>query len=118
MNGGFNIKPNSLASQLGDGVTMIKLCREVNILLYRNYNKLLFKAIVAQNLHCPVIGGTTFIKDNIKQDFLLNHIYLLGTRCTVHRTQREALLPISQHSNIIHYTNTIGATNLKAQKST
>merc|ERR1712115_393779 len=55
---GFDIYPNTQASQLGDGITMIKLCGEINVCLYRNDYKLRFRAIMAQNLHCPVIGGT------------------------------------------------------------
>merc|ERR1712041_14744 len=83
----------------GDGVTMIKSCGEIDIPLYRNEHKLRFRAIVAQHLHCPVIGGTTFIKDNnIKQDFVNNQITLLGNKCTVPSTQREALLPISTNT--------------------
>ena len=73
--------------------------------LYRKDHKLRFRAIVAQNLHCPVIGGTTFIKDNnIKQDFVHNQISLLGNKCTVPSTQREALLPIAQHISTNHNT--------------
>ena len=96
--GGFNIYPNSQASQLGDGITMIKSCGEIDVLLYKNDHERGFRAIVAQSLHCPVIGGTTFIKDNnIKQDFVHNQIYLLGNKCTVPSMQREALLPIAKH---------------------
>jgi len=103
---GFNIYPNNQSSQLGDGVTMIKSCGQVDVNLYRNSHKLRFRAIVARNLHCPVIGGTTFIKDNnIKQDFVCNQISLLGNRCTVPSTQREALLPIAQYNNTNHDTN-------------
>ena len=97
---GYKIYPNSQASQLGDGVTMIKSCGEIDIPLYRNEHKLRFRAIVAQHLHCPVIGGTTFIKDNnIKQDFVNNQITLLGNKCTVPSTQREALLPVATTNN-------------------
>ena len=70
---GFNISPNSQTSQLGDGVTIIKSCGEVYASLYRNAHKLRFRAIVAQHLHYPVIGGTIFVRDNnIKQDFVQN----------------------------------------------
>ena len=76
---------------------MIGLCGEVDVCLYRNDHKLKFRAIIAQNLYCPVIGGTTFTKDNIiKQDFIHNQISLLGNKCTVPATHREALLPITQ----------------------
>ena len=112
---GYKIYPNSQASQLGDGVTMIKSCGEIDIPLYRNEHKLRFRAIVAQHLHCPVIGGTTFIKDNnIKQDFVNNQITLLGNKCTVPSTQREALLPISTTHNHLTptclYSTTLGHT--------
>ena len=102
---GYNIYPNTQASQLGDGITMIESCGEIDVCLYRKDHKLRFRAIVAQNLHCPVIGGTTFIKDNnIKQDFVHNQISLLGNKCTVPSTQREALLPIAQHIGTNHNT--------------
>ena len=49
-----------------------------------------------------MIGGTTFIKDNnIKQDFVHNQITLLGNKCTVPATQREALLPVADGINTI-----------------
>ena len=84
---------------------MIESCGEIDVCLYRNDHKLRFRAIVAQNLHCPVIGGTTFIKDNnIKQDFVHNQISLLGNKCTILSTQREALLPIAQHNSTNHNT--------------
>ena len=96
---GFNICPNAQASQSGDGITMINSCGEIDVYLYRNDHKLRFRAIMAQNLHCPVIGGTMFIKDNnIKQDFVHNQISLLRNKCTVPSTH-EALLPIAQHIN-------------------
>ena len=105
INRGYIINPNSQSSQLGDGVTIIKSCGEIDVTFYRNSHKLRFRAIVARNLHCPVIGGTTFIKDNnIKQDFVHNQISLLGNKCIVPSTRREALLPISQHHNTIHNT--------------
>ena len=100
---GSNINPNSQTSQLGDGVTIIKSCGEVDVSLYRNAHKLRFRAIVAQHLHYPVIGGTTFIRDNnITQNFVHNQISLLGNKCTVPSTQREALLPITQQLNSQH----------------
>ena len=103
INRGFHINPNSQSSQLGDGVTMIKSCGEIDDHLHRNDNKLRFRAIVVQNLHYHVIGETTFVRDNnIKQDFVHNQISLLGRKCIVPSTQREALLPISQHNNTIH----------------
>ena len=85
---------------------MIKSCSEIYVYLYRNDNKLRFWAIVAQHLHYPVIGGTKFERDNnIKQDFVHNQISLLGNKCTVPSTQREALLPIAQHISTSHNTN-------------
>ena len=64
------------------------------------------------NLHCPAIGGTTFLVDNnIKQDFQHNQVSLLGNKSTVPSTHKEALMPISnqythaQH-NSIHTHNT------------
>ena len=66
---------------------MIESCGEIDVCLYRKDHKLRFRAIVAQNLHCPVIGGTTFIKDNnIKQDFVHNQISLLVNKCIVPST--------------------------------
>ena len=103
INLGFHINPNSQSLQLGDGVTMINLLGKMNIHLYRNSNKLHFQAIVVFSLPYPVIRGKIFIKDNnIKQYF----VSLLGNKCNVPNTQRETLLPISQHNNTIPNTNT------------
>ena len=75
----FQIKPNNQVSYLGDGLTSLKSCGEIDVTISRNDHPLRFRALVAQHLHCPVIGGTTFIKDNnIKQDFSNNIIHLLG----------------------------------------
>ena len=55
------IKPNNQVSHLGDGLTPLKSCGEIDTILYRNEHLLRFRALVAQNLHCTAIGGTTFI---------------------------------------------------------
>ena len=81
----FPIKANNQVSHLGDGLTSLKSCGEIDITIYRNEHPLRFRALVAQHLHCTAIGGTTFIKDNnIKQDFTNNIIHLLGNTCIVH----------------------------------
>ena len=101
--------------QLGDGVTLIKSCGQIDVPLYRNEHKLRYQAIVTENLHCPAIGGTTFLVDNnIKQDFQHNQVSLLGNKSTVPITHKEALMPISnlytnhaQHNSIhSHHTQT------------
>ena len=79
---------------------------EVDVHLFRNDNKLRFLAIVIQNLHSLVNIETTFIWDNIKQDFVYNQISLLGNHCTIPSMEREALLPVSNHTNTIHNTST------------
>ena len=90
----YHIKPNNQVSHLGDGLTLLKSCGEIDVTISRNDHPLRFRALVAQHLHCPVIGGTTFIKDNnIKQDFSNNIIHLLGNTCivpsTTHYTQHN-----------------------------
>ena len=62
---------------------------EVDVHLFRNDNKLRFLAIVIQNLHSLVNIETTFIWDNIKQDFVYNQISLLGNHCTIPSMERE-----------------------------
>ena len=95
----FPIKSNNQVSHLGDGLTSLKSCGEIDVTIYRNEHPLRFRALVAQHLHCTAIGGTTFIKDNnIKQDFSNNIIHLLGNTCIVPSTRREALLPVLQMS--------------------
>ena len=83
----FKIKPNKQVSQLGDGTTSIAAVGEIDECLYRNEHKLKYRALVTDRLHCPAIGGTTFILDNdIKQDFVKNQISLLGNKCSVPAT--------------------------------
>ena len=52
----FCIKPNNQVSHLGDGLTPLKLYREINVVLYRNEHGLRFQALVAQHLHYTAIG--------------------------------------------------------------
>ena len=84
---------------LGYGLTRLKSCGEIDIILYRNEHLLRFRAPVAQHLYCTAIGGTTFIKDNnIKQDFNNNIINLLDNTCIIPSTRKEAILPVLQMS--------------------
>ena len=95
----YHIKPNNQVSHLGDGLTPLKSCGEIDVTIYRNDHPLRFRALVTRHLHCPAIGGTTFLQDNnIKQDFSNNIIHLLGNTCIVPSTRREALLPVLQMS--------------------
>ena len=55
----YHIKPNNQISHLGDGITPLKSCGEIDITLYRNEHPLRFRALVARHLQCTAIGGTT-----------------------------------------------------------
>ena len=91
----FKILPNSQISYLGDGHTMIKACGEISTILYRDKIPMTFEALVCQDLHSLVIGGTLFIKTNgIKPDFINNTISLHNDRSTVPATTKEATLPV------------------------
>ena len=59
-----------------------------------------FEALVCNKLHCPVIGGTLFIKNNgIKQDFSNNTISLLYDRKIVPATTIEATFSVNSLQN-------------------
>ena len=93
------ISSNSQMSKLGDGATTIMACGEINMTLYRDDLPLTFRALVCKSLHCPVIGGTLFLKENgITQDFTNNTISLLHNRKTVPATTFEATLPVSNQN--------------------
>ena len=56
---------------------------------------------MCRKLHCPVIGGTLFLKENgITQDFTNNTISLLHNRKIVPATTLEATLPVTNHSTL------------------
>ena len=87
--------------KLGDGATTIMACGEVNTQFYRDDLPLTFQALVCRKLHCPVIGGTLFLKHNgITQDFTNNTISLLHNRKTVPATTLEATFPVTNHSTL------------------
>ena len=99
----YKILPNNQVSQLGDGITTLKSYGEIDIYIYRNENKLRFRALVAKNLHCPAIGGTNFIRENdIRQDFTNNLISMLGNKCTVPSTSKEAIMPVTKIASAQH----------------
>ena len=82
-------------SKLGDGATTIKAIGEISTTFYRDDLPLQYDALVCKKLHCPVIGGTPFLKQNgIKQDFVQNVISLSQDRKIVPATTMEATLPI------------------------
>ena len=90
------ISKNSQISKLGDGATTIMACGEVNMTLYRDDLPLSFRALVCRKLHCPIIGGTLFLKTNgITQDFTNNTISLLHNRKIVPATTLEATFPVT-----------------------
>ena len=91
----LNIYPNSQSSKLGDGATTIKAIGEISTTFYRDDLPLQYDALVCKKLHCPVIGGTPFLKHNgIKQDFTQNVISLSQDKKIVPATTMEATLPI------------------------
>ena len=91
----FYIVPNSQMSKLGDGTTILKAIGQISTILYRDDLPLRYDALVCKTLHCPVIGGTPFLKQNgIKQDFVQNVISLSQDRKIVPATTLEATLPI------------------------
>ena len=91
----FTIYPNSQSSKLGDGATVIKAIGEISTTFYRDDLPLQYDALVCKKLHCPVIGGTPFLKHNgIKQDFAQNVISLSQDKKIVPATMMEATLPI------------------------
>lgn len=76
-------------------------CGEVNTKFYRDDLPLTFQALVCRKLHCPVIGGTLFLKQNgITQDFTNNTISLLHNRKIVPATTLEATFPVMNHTTL------------------
>merc|ERR1711867_227582 len=97
----FKISKNSQISRLGDGDTTITACGEITTHLYRDDLPMIFRALVCTKLHCPVIGGTLFLKENgITHDFTNNTISLLHNRKIVPATTFEATLPVTSHNNV------------------
>ena len=91
----FTIYPNSQSSKLGDGATSITAVGEITTTFYRDDLPLIYEAQVCKKLHCPVIGGTPFLKNNgIRQDFTSNLISLSKDKKIVPATTLEATLPI------------------------
>ena len=91
---GFKILPNGQMSKLGDGLTRIKACGELNETFFRNKKKVKWRSVVCKNLTAPFIGGTPFLKDNgIEQDFVKNIIHLHNRSETVQPTNPMAILP-------------------------
>ena len=82
-------------SKLGDGTTILKAIGQISTILYRDDLPLRYDALVCKTLHCPVIGGTPFLKQNgIKQDFVQNLISLSQDRKIVPAITLESTLPI------------------------
>ena len=80
---------------------MIKAVGEISTTLYRDDLPLSYEALVCKQLHCPVIGGTLFLKENgITQDFTNNTISLLHNRKTVPATTLEATFPVTNHNTL------------------
>ena len=81
-------------SKLGDGITHLKACGELNETFFRNNKELKWRSVVCSNLTAPFIGGTPFLKDNgIEQDFVKNVIHLHNRTETVLPTNPMAVLP-------------------------
>ena len=91
---GFKILPNGQMSKLGDGLTRIKACGELNETLFRNKKKIKWRSVVCKDLTAPYIGGTPFLKDNgIEQDFVKNIIHLHKRTETVQPTNPMTIFP-------------------------
>ena len=96
----FNINRNNQVSKLSDGDTTLMACGEIKTISYRDDLPLTFQALVCCKLHCPIIGGTLFLKTNsITQDFTNNTISLLHNRKIVQATTLEATFPVSNPYN-------------------
>lgn len=71
-------------------------CGEIKTIFYRDDLPLTFQALVCRKLHCPIIGGTLFLKTNgITQDFTNNTISLSHNRKIMSATTTEATFPIT-----------------------
>ena len=91
---GFKILPNVQMSKLGDGLTCIKACGELNETFFRNKKQIKWRSVVCKDLTAPFIGGSPFLKDNgIEQDFVRNVIHLHNRTETVQPTNPLTILP-------------------------
>ena len=88
-----------------------------NNTFYRDNLPLSFQALVCNKLHCPVIGGTLFIKNNgIKQDFTNNTISLLYDRKIVPATTIEATFPVNSLQNSTKQSKRYNLMSVKTNK--
>jgi len=101
----FHITPNTQLSILADGVTKLPAVGEIKQTFCRNDWTVTFHAVVVQNLHTQLIGGTVFLKDNnIQQDFIRNTIQV-GGKFTVPSTSAAILMPIQPYSHLCSITS-------------
>ena len=99
---GFKIRPNGQLSVLGDGLAKLASLGEIHETFYRNSWTVIFRALVVQNLLNPIIGGTTFLKDNaIVQDFNRGTISIHDRKHVVMDTQKESIMTISPKCNTL-----------------
>jgi hypothetical protein len=109
----FSITLNYQLSVLADGLTKLPSVEEINEVFSRNDWAVYFKAVVVQNLHTQLIGGTVFLKtNNILQDFSRNTIHI-ASKYVVPSTSAAMLLPIKPQSHFCKITS--GKTLLPGQ---
>jgi hypothetical protein len=103
------IMPNSQLSILADGLTKLPAVGEIHHVFYRNEWEVTLQAVVVEQLHTQIIGGTVFLKKNsIQQDFINNTIKV-GPKIVVPATSPAMLLPIQPYSQLctIHARKTL-----------
>ena len=99
---GFNIQPNGQLSVLGDGLGKLASVGEVHETFHRNSWTVIYRALVVKSLLNPIIGGTTFLKDNqITQDFNRGTISLHDRKHVVMDTKKESIMKVSSNSKCL-----------------
>ena len=116
---GFKVYPNSQLSKLGDGLTNIKAVGEIHETFFRNKTKLLFRAVVCENLNSPYIGGTLFMKENsIEQDLVKNVIHINGRHTTIQPTDHVSILPSQPIVSTVQVMKNNSTKNLSFKRRT